>query len=139
MNDANNNPFDSYTDYWNFPIEKAEQFAIRIGKLIISQAPMEAFEQEHIKKLSVESLKNLKLHIRNQKVLYNDRVLNVTNENMITFNDLVRTINDIPFMKPTTYKNEREYRFAFVLNDGEKVIPPVIDDIYVELNALADI
>ena len=139
MEIGKDNPFKSYTDFWSFPIEKANQFATRIGELILFQTSLNTFEPSLINDHSANSIKRLALNVRHQKVLYRDRILNITKDNMITFDELVKILGNIPFLKPTSFEKECEYRFVFELTDGAKNFSPIEEDIDIELSALAEI
>lgn len=139
MENAEDNPFGSYTDHWSFPIEKANQLATRIGELILSQALLNKFTPLLTSCHTATSIKRLSLNIRHQKVLYRERILNVTKDNMISFEKLHETLQNIHFFKPNSFKKECEYRFVFELHDGARTFIPIVDDIKIELNALAEI
>ena len=139
MKDATNCPFEGYNDSLSVPIQKANSLANRIGELILLQSKLDNFEKHLIKSHSPSSIKHLGINIRHQKVEYRDRTLNVTPKNPISYNNLVKLLSDIPFSKPTSFSAECEYRFIFDLVDQERIYPPVVDYVDLNLNLLANI
>jgi hypothetical protein len=137
MENAEKCPFEGYDDHWFEPFSSANQLANRMGELIFSQARLEAFDTSLAKVHSPTTIAKLSLNVRHQKVQYRDRSITVTPDNHISFEELYKTIVDIPFSKPLSYAGEREYRFVFDLVDGVKFYPPTVDYIDLELNALA--
>jgi len=137
MENAEKCPFEGYDDHWFEPFSNANQLANRIGELIFSQARLEAFDTSLAKIHSPATIAKLSLNVRHQKVQYRDRSITVTPDNHISFEELYKTIVDIPFSKPLSYAGEREYRFVFDLIDGVRFYQPTVDYIDLELNALA--
>lgn len=135
---AERKPFEQYTDHWSIPLASADEFAKRIARLVFEQGKLAIFEGAS-EFLTPAAAQAVTLSGRHKPVIYRDRVLRVTNESRPSYEDLLQTMIDIPFVKPTRFAKENEYRFVFDLNDGGRIFPPHKQNLLLSLNALAPV
>ena len=136
MEDANHCPFEGYDDNWSFAANRANEFAQRLAELIFSQVKLSNFHNALSAKHTPNSVRDLSLSVRHQRVIYRDRKLVVTPNNRPSFDDLVETILNVPFSKPDYYCTEQEYRFLFELHDRSQTFPPISEYSDLQLNAM---
>ena len=130
-------PFKGYDDYWNVGDDQVslKQFARRIGDAILQQAPLDYIDAM-LSDIRLAEMKNMDLDIRYGPVKYVDRDLIITKDTHQDVGQIIRTYLDVPFCKPISYSAEKEYRFVFTLNDGNRIFPVKKKDLFLDLNLL---
>jgi hypothetical protein len=121
---AGSNPFAQYTDSWAIPDDRTAEFAQRLAGLIFEQAKLTTFGDSILTKHSAATVRALSLKGRHQRVIYRDREIMVTPESQPSFDELVKVLEDVAFVKPKQYSPEQEYRFVFELTDGQTIFQP---------------
>jgi len=131
--------FEQYEDHWAFPEDKANTFAMRLANLIMNQAKLADFDDSISASHSPNSIKNLILNVRHRKVIYRERHLVITEQNRPSYEELIETLLNIPFIKPPEpFSKEEEYRFVFELQDEQRIFPPK-NPILLTLNPLIEL
>lgn len=128
-------PFDGYDDRWSIEMSFADRFAGNVAGLLLSQIRLENYNPEIGRELSINGSKKLGLNVRHQPVQYSDRSETITPGNLPTFGEFMKKIIDIPFVKPSSFSNENEYRFTFELTDGNMIFPPAEKFYLLDINA----
>lgn len=136
---AETNPFRQYTDNWSIPDHLANEFGRRLGSLIFQQAKLASFDESLIRAHSAATVATLSLNVRHQRVVYRDREMIITPESRPSFEELVKVLSDIAFVKPTKHSPEQEYRFVFELTDGRRIFPPKVDHVLLNPNVLTSL
>lgn len=136
---ANDSPFPQYNDSWTIPQHLVNEFGRRLGSLIYQQAKLSAFDEAISTAHSPATAATLSLNVRHQPVMYRDRELVITPDSKLSFDELVKTLSDMPFVKPKKYAPEREYRFVFELADGRRFFPPKVDHMMINPNLLTSL
>ncbi len=138
LDDARQCPFEGYDAHWSIRDDAAEVFVRRLGNLIFQHAKLSSFEPDVRQIHSASSVQSLQLSFQHRRVIYRDRNFHVTRENVPSFDDVLRLVNEIPFVKPIRFSNEQEYRFTFTLADGQRLFIP-IGDVYLPLSFIGDL
>ena len=131
--------FEQYEDNWSFPHQKAHTFAMRLGNLIFTQAKLASFDASISSSHSPSSIRNLGINITHREVIYQKRHLVITKHDMPTYEKMIETLSNIPFIKPPDpFAKEKEYRFVFDLQDELKIFPPK-ESLLLTLNPLIEL
>ena len=131
--------FKDYQDNWNFPQEKANKFAMHIANLIMEQTKLTDFDDSISEGNSPNSIKGLHVNAMHREVIYQDRHLVITQQNMPSFEKFTEILLNIPFIKPPEpYSKEKEYRFVFELRNQERLFQPK-SFILIPLNPLLEL
>ena len=136
---AESKPFKSYDDHWAFPEAKAPEFAGRLGNLIFQQANLDFFDNALSSEHTPRTIQSLALSLRHRKVVYRDRHMRITKNNMPSYEELLQVLSDVVFIKPERFSEENEYRFVYELNDGKSVFQPKKENLLLTLNPFADL
>lgn len=132
--EINTFPFDKYKDFWSFSTEKADNFSLFLAELILQKENL----NDLYKYNSTANISNLNIICKHGKILYKSRHLNVTKNNQPSFNELIKILSTIEFIKPESFQHENEYRFIFELNDEKNIFPIQSEELLLTLNQLSN-
>tara|TARA_R110002051_G_scaffold322851_4_gene414532 strand:- start:104 stop:880 length:777 start_codon:yes stop_codon:yes gene_type:complete len=120
------NPFAGYDDKWMVPYCKIDEFTRALASRFIKKIQPFYFEESIAEFFAPKNKDSLNLMIRDREVIYVERNMVITESNRPSYESLFNTLANIPFTKPSIFKPEKEYRFLFELNNGEKVFQPAV-------------
>jgi hypothetical protein len=130
------NPFQGYSDEWSIPIQNANEFARIISMLIQENIRFSDIGHQITENNPISSLNRIQVAWQHKPVIYRDRDIIYNKDNLYNKDSLIETVINIPFVKPKKFSSENEYRFAFQIQDGTHVFPPISERIFLPLNHL---
>jgi len=135
--DLAESPFAQYDDAWHLESYRIPLFLNALGVLIGTNVKLSSFVGDLTSKIAPLTAQRLNVIGRHGPVIYRDRNVNITHDNVPSPGDFYKLISEMAFVKPTKFSTEREYRFLFELNDGEHIYPPINRFELIPLNQLA--
>lgn len=130
-------PFPSYDDFWivGRNAQDLTQFSNRVGSLLLTQLKGTNIDGG-ISNLSLAEASRIEINIRHGPVKYVQRNLVFSHETPESFNEVISRYLDVPFCKPSSFSEEREYRFIFAPIVGNRLLVPRKEDVLLDLHVL---
>ncbi|MBN8293777.1 hypothetical protein JI664_17530 [Rhodobacter sp. NTK016B] len=131
------NPFADYDDFWVVARteEETQKIGIRIAEAILKQIKVSSFVA-HINSLTLKELQDVTVNLKHGRVQYLDRRFSFTSRTPQDFDSLMGRYLFVPFSKPPTYCNEKEYRFLFEVTCRGRILEVKKEDLFLDLNLL---
>lgn len=133
------NIFPDYDDCWYFRDLHADDFARSIGRIL-----MTTIKAEHAKGNFVvpkeTDLSKLKMFYKHGEILYVDREIHITNQNVSLLKELLDKMESMAFIKPPKpFSREKEYRFQYTIVLDGYPVPPLRNSLIINSEPLQHI
>lgn len=129
--------FADYDSYWHIDFQHNDEFIEKLKAIFLKEIKKRITEGEKIFSKDRVNLKKLKIKAHYQEIIYTERSLRIDNANLFSMQEkLVGIFNDIKYIKPIDFQNEKEFRIVFDFYEGEKLLTPVVEKIIIPFEDL---
>ena len=129
--------FPDYDDCWYMTATKAHNLGVALSVLLRDRITSGRDSGNHIVDPCIP-LANLSVHCRHEPVSYIGREIHISDTSLFTADQFMRKIWDMAFVKPPSFLAEKEYRFSFTIVAGDKILIPIVDNLILNAEQLAD-
>ncbi|MCY1438610.1 hypothetical protein D9M71_548180 [compost metagenome] len=131
--------FESYEDYWQIPASEADRFAQALTGMLANQITLEQTTIPQAKGIAISDLSNFTIGYRHGLVQYMPREIHISGEEGYSVEQFISNIQNMEFVKPTSFIGESEYRFAFDIHDRKNIYQPSTDHILINTNPISSL
>ncbi|WP_143497333.1 hypothetical protein [Pseudomonas sp. Irchel s3h17] len=118
--------FPKYDDQWHIRQTSAQEFGMQLAKALGNK--LKEPKRGGLIDPTVAA-EELTVHFRHEAVTYTNREAHFNKETTININYLISRMDMMAFIKPISFKREKEYRFIlFVVHKVSKTILPLLED-----------
>lgn len=116
-----------YDDCWYLDYSKADDFSHMLGFLVRSAVQECRSAGQHGIDPSVP-IEEIKVACWHERVSYIPREMHITSASTEVIQEFMEKNEDMAFIKPPQFQNEREYRFSFVFYDSNDREIPILSN-----------
>lgn len=128
--------FPDYDDQWYIAFEDAHDFAIEMGKTLLSSIHQE-YANGNLHLPPNIKIGDLQLRVRHGDVNYTPREILITNDTTFLLDDLIRQMVDIAYTKPPIpFQTEKEYRFQYTVVANGEIFAPHNNPMFINSSTL---
>lgn len=128
--------FPDYDDSWYIREQNTLKFAVAIGKELLNTIRHEHTQGNFITPKEIDPRK-LKVYLNHGEILYTDRELHITNQNILLLEEFFEKMNTMAFIKPPIpFIKEKEYRFQYTIMADGYTIPPLKNSMIISSETL---
>ncbi|MBI6945731.1 hypothetical protein [Pseudomonas koreensis] len=129
--------FPDYDDCWYMTAAKAHNLGVELSTLLRDRIFSGRESGNHVVDPSIP-LANLSIHCRHEPVSYLGREIHISDTSVFTVGHFMQKIWDMSFVNPPSFLKEKEYRFSFTIVVGDKILIPIVDNVILSAEKLAD-
>lgn len=128
--------FPKCDDCWYMDSRKAHAIADEISRLLIEKIEIGRVTGDHVVPADIP-LNGLGVMFNHRLVEYVPRSIEISKASDMTMEKFVTLTEDMSFIKPASFSNEKEYRFTFTIFANDMMIEPIIPTVILDAGELA--
>ncbi|RON66636.1 hypothetical protein BK669_00565 [Pseudomonas fluorescens] len=133
------NFFQNYNDQWFVAYENFETAGHLIGQSLLLEILLQYKKGTPV--IPKEFCNNdLRVRVLANKVTYQPRTISISNnDNMTELQQLLNSLQEVAFTKPSRFKLEQEFRYQFLLLSNGQIVTPTVRELLVDATLIKDL
>lgn len=127
--------FKEYDDYWYINSESIESFGKLLAQDLLKKIYDSHFTEDPIIPKTID-IDDVVIHFEHDHIAYLTRETHITGDSVELTEEFINKLYNMAFIKPESYKHEKEYRFSFTVIANNKVIEPIKKSIVLDSSRL---